>query len=679
MIKRPLLLATLTLLSFCLTPIAFAFETPWEKIPHGRVRIVATHSPVAVEKAFFIGLEVELEEHWHTYWHNPGESGAGAVFELTSKDSFQQGRLLHLPPKRIPGPLMTFGYEGRTRFWRELRTNVNKAKLDLKVDVELLVCKDVCIPGNYTAKIQIPVSDKETISEHFITFERDLKLFERLDNRFRADAIEKGKEVEVQLTLPPKWQLIDMFPHQGSGLSAISPELLEPNKWLFKKAFAERTSEPYLMLYGQNYEGKRQSITVPVAYAAAGGVAGSLFWFFLMAIAGGVILNLMPCVFPVISIKLLGFLKKAEQSAAAMRTSVFAYVAGILVSFWLLALAIVALRAGGEAVGWGFQLQSPSVLAGLALLFFVLSLSFLDFFEFNLPFFSQGLSKQSGLMADFSAGFLTTIVASPCTAPFMGAAIGFAFTQGVGSILLIFTGLGLGLAAPYLLFVVFPGLRVYLPRPGVWMATLKQFMAFPLLATAIWLLYLLSFSSGALGVAIVLLAFLGLSFVIWLSKQWLTKSKPRFAVLVALLLGFLISTFVFLPAEPEELATDASGKKAEANWVSFSPQKRAALLAEGKAVFIDFTAKWCVTCQVNKRLVLNTNAVQTLAKDKGIVMMQADWTKRDEVITKELSSFGRIGVPFYVLYLPGKSAAPVVLPEVLTYDIVREAFNKVQP
>jgi thiol:disulfide interchange protein DsbD len=410
----------------------------------------------------------------------------------------------------------------------------------------------------------------------------------------------------------------------------------------------------------------------PAAAPPAAGIGVGLA--LLLALAGGALLNLMPCVFPVLSIKLLGLARQA--SPAALRVHAAAYAAGVLATFVALALVLIGLQAAGEAVGWGFQLQEPAVVFVLALLFCAIGLNLMGGFEFAslLPQrFALWRGRHPAGDA-FGAGVLAVVAASPCTAPFMGAALGFALTQAAPVALAVFVALGLGLALPYVLLTLLPGWRRRLPKPGPWMAHLKQGLAFPMFATAVWLVWVLGQQAGVGAVAKLLLALVGGGMVVWAwragaGRGWLGRGLGAAALALLLLWSW--------PAAAPTADAPAAAAAADADWLPYDEARLAALRADGRPVFVDFTAAWCVSCQVNKRLVLDTDDMRAAFAQAQVVRMRADWTRRDPLITQALARLGRNGVPVYVLHRPGQE--PLLLPEILSPGIVRDALATLEP
>jgi thiol:disulfide interchange protein len=401
----------------------------------------------------------------------------------------------------------------------------------------------------------------------------------------------------------------------------------------------------------------------------------------LLAVLGGLILNLMPCVFPVLSIKAIGLVEQAKKHPAAVRAKGLVFAAGVVSSMLTLAIVLLALRAGGEEIGWGFQLQSPLFVTLMVYLLMAVGLNLSGVFEVGggLAGVGDGLTRGDGYRASFFTGVLTTLVATPCTAPFMAAAVGAALTQSPVVALVIFAGLGVGLSLPYLLLSFAPWTRRVLPKPGAWMDTLKQIFAFPMYASAAWLLWVLAQQTSSLGLGVALTGVILIAFSAWAYQK--SKSSGRTVRLTALataLAAFVLA--VLLPLRFDDVAAASTAKTAAAvqdagGWQPYDAARVAEITAAGRPLLINFTASWCLTCLVNERNAFSDAAVQAVFRDKGVTLMKGDWTNRDPAITKALSAFGRAGVPLYVVYnaRPG-SSEPQVLPQLLTATIVHDAF-----
>jgi thiol:disulfide interchange protein/DsbC/DsbD-like thiol-disulfide interchange protein len=415
-----------------------------------------------------------------------------------------------------------------------------------------------------------------------------------------------------------------------------------------------------------------------------------LLLMLLLAFTGGLILNLMPCVLPVLSLKIFDFVKRAGQSRWKIFSHGLVFTAGVLISFWFLAGLLLILRSGGAELGWGFQLQSPGFLVVLCALFFFFSLNLFGVFELGYMFTRiGGATTSEGWLGSFMAGVTATVVATPCTAPFMGSAMGYAFTQPPYYAMLVFTFLGLGMAAPYLVLSGFPGLMKFLPKPGEWMEHLKQFMGFPLLATAIWLAWVLGKQAGVDALIALLFVLLLAGMSAWILGKWTALHKTTPVRVIA----WLVALVVFLPAfilvliyldqirdaGPRAAGAGTAGHQVTENgmtWEPFSEARVAELVGQGKPVFVDFTADWCLSCKVNEKVALSSNEVADRFKGLGITLLKADWTLRDEPIAQALAKYGRNSIPLYVLYSGKGMEDYVFLPEVLSPGIVLDALDK---
>jgi thiol:disulfide interchange protein len=541
-------------------------------------------------------------------------------------------------------------------------------------------------------------------------------LFERMQARvpgaLRADKVSAtldADRIRLVFTATPTPKRVEFFPLEEARIEAAAPQVLQADggaSALLLRAAQPvspqfRTLKGVLVVDGGPGEGAGWAGTVEVALtpgtvaaapagglgaaASAGGATAIGFWGALVgALIGGLILNLMPCVFPVLSLKLLSLMQHQREAGAAagrpLRAHGLAFAAGVVLSFLLLAGLLLALRAGGEQLGWGFQLQTPWVVAALAVLFVAIGLNLLGAFEFafggRLASSAVAQRLQSDTLAgSFWTGVLAVVVAAPCTAPFMGAALGYAVSQPAAVALLIFAMLGVGMAIPYLLLTIFPALLARLPRPGAWMERFKQAMAFPMFATAVWLLWVLALQVDANGIGLVLAALVLVGLGAWATG--LAQRGARGFRWVALLAAglALYAVFAATRAPLQAAAVADSGASASASqraWEPWSAQRVAQLQAQGTPVFIDFTAAWCVTCQANKQLVLNRASVEQAFDLAGVVRLRADWTRRDDDITRELARYNRNGVPLYVLI--DRKGRAQVLPEVLTESALTQAL-----
>jgi thiol:disulfide interchange protein/DsbC/DsbD-like thiol-disulfide interchange protein len=681
--------------------------------------LVAPVTAVVPGQPLTVALRLKHDAHWHTYWQVPGDSGLPTTIQWKLPEGWSAGPIQWPVPMRLPvGPLMNFGYEGEVLLLTELRP---PADLQLGSVVELgaradwLICKDVCIPGGADLKLALLVDRSAAPTHRAVQFDSTRKLIPGKaelaqvaatiqDNRIRLGFVPaQGKPAAKVEFFPLEEQRIEpaaaqVLQTEGSG-SALFLRALQPVAPEFKslKGLLVVDGGPANAAQG----GWAGTVEVPLVAGtvAAVGVAAPLaivegagagrvgFWGALIgAFIGGLILNLMPCVFPVLSLKLLSLMQHQRQDDAAhrahgasLRAHGGAFAAGVVLSFVLLAALLIALRAGGAQLGWGFQLQTPWVVAALATLFFLIGLNLLGAFEFNFGsgVASSGLAQKlqsDSLGGSFWTGVLAVVVAAPCTAPFMGAALGYAATQPAAIALTVFAMLGVGMAAPYVVLTLFPRLLARLPRPGVWMERFKQLMAFPMFATVVWLVWVLVQQTGANGVAWVLGAFVLVGMAAW--AFGLTQRGARRFRWVAAGRGGCGLYALFAGTHPAavERAQAQLAAPAAAGWQPWSSEAVNKTLAAGQPVFVDFTAAWCVTCQVNKQTVLQTASMDQAFAARSVVRMRADWTNRDEAITRELARFNRNGVPLYVLFDPKGSAH--VLPEILTERTVLDALAR---
>ena len=710
------------------------------KTEHVTAELVAERSAVQPGEPLRIGLRLQHIPHWHTYWRNPGDSGLPTTLSWTLPVGSHAGEIDWPAPKRLPiGPLVNYGYEGELLLPLVYTPPADArpgSTLSLQAKATWLVCRDVCIPESATLALQLPVvggaasADAVTpgSTEHTALFERTAGEQATPLVGWAVDAQQAGRELLVTYSkardpttprpalqwFPYAAQLIEPAKHEvfrtDSGY-AVKLRLLDgvaappslsgivvaqgvtapgaPTVW----GNAQRSAEfdtPVRSVAALVWPTGAKALVDTDASAATPETLGgraNLGWAtaLLLAFVGGMVLNLMPCVFPVLSIKLLSLVKHSGDgppAAAALRTHALAYSAGVVMSFLALAALLLALRAAGSAIGWGFQLQEPGVVFVLALLFFALGLNLMGAFEFGglLP---QGLAAwrdRRPAVDALASGVLAVVAASPCTAPFMGAALGYAITQSPAVGLSVFGALGLGMALPYALLVLMPGWRSRLPRPGAWMLRLKQALAFPMFLTVVWLVWVLGQQTGIDGAAKALIALVVMAFAIWVaggrsSSGATGDGRPlaRRAIGGLMLAAALAWSWpgAALSGSAAAAPTAVPGSP-DAAWAPYDETVIAERLAAGQPVFVDFTAAWCVSCQVNKRLVLHTDATMQAFARANVALMRADWTQRDARITAALARLGRNGVPVYVLLRPGRE--PLLLPEILTAKLVRDAL-----
>jgi thiol:disulfide interchange protein DsbD len=662
------------LLLVCSSAFADKDFSSWRK--HSQGRLVAETDSLHPGNPGTIGFYVTLAPHWHTYWANPGDSGTALRISFKNSPGLKVKKVLMPVPERIlTGPLVSFGYSTEVLFLIEVDV-ASSVKVgstaDFQAEAEWLVCEDVCIPAFDTVKLSLPVRPLEEVkpSAEFALFQKTRAALPQPKTPFpKMEERDGGLQLAVGDFAGRKF--VEFFPFKNSGANNAKPKAISESPLIlaFEKSAVPREKEDRVgVLVSKNAAGALEAWE----YGDSGWSFDqeiepprqSLWWMILSAFIGGLILNLMPCVFPVLSIKLLSLLKHAESHPEVVRRENFAYVAVVLVAFLAIAGALIAVRAAGTLVGWGFQLQSPLFLGAMIWLFFALSLNLAGLFE--IDFLDAGLggrfTRLGGMTGSFFTGVLAVIVASPCTAPCMGVALGFGLTQSTSLLVLIFLSLGFGLAFPYLVFAVFPKLIRILPRPGAWMNTLKKVMALPLLLTTAWMIWILAQVSGERSamVAVAVCAFIGL----W---AFLQKSFLKYALPVVLAAGF--AGIYFSRAGAAEVKADLG------DWLAYRADMPE---LKNERVLIDMTADWCLTCKVNERLVLDTPEVKELFKRKKITLIKGDWTQRNEEITRFLARYDRVGVPFYVLY-SARHPEGQVLPEVLSKSTFMELISSEFP
>lgn len=663
---------------------------------HVEALLVPETTAVVPGQSFWVALKLVHDEHWHTYWINDGDSGLPTKIKWDMPEGFSAGPIIWPHPQRIPmPPLVSFGYEGETWLLTEITApaSLTASEVMLRAKVSWLMCKEVCIPGKATLELTLPVAQSAAVAHDFSGARAKIPARET-GWTFAAKA---SDDAVVIFAKPPPGaaalESLDLFAME-KGVVASAGEVAWTREGdayriqLVRDAAAEKLPESFRAVLVAKptmaSDPARPAVELDILFGGSPGAATvapasappSLALISLFAFLGGIILNLMPCVFPVISLKILGFVKQAGEDPRSVWHHGLVFAAGVVVSFWLLAGALLALRAGGAGIGWGFQLQSPEVLVVLSLLFFTLALNLFGVFEVGLSLTGAGggMARQSGFAGSFFSGFLATVIATPCTAPFMGVALGYALTQPPQVAMIVFTALAVGMAFPYLLLSRFPALLKKLPRPGAWMETMKQVMGFFLLATVVWLFWVLSALVASITLTGLMGGFLFAAIGAWVLGTWDTLARATPVRWRGRVVGVGMMVLAVVTGLQTITAAGPADRDEHAEWKAFSPAAVAEARAAGQPVFIDFTAKWCLTCQVNKLTVLRTDEVMNEFRDRGVSLFYADWTDENEMIAAELANYGRQSVPLYLWYGAG-AAAPVILPEILTKKIVRDALQ----
>lgn len=700
-----------------------------DESPHSEAALIAEQTSLQPGTPFTVALRLRMEPHWHSYWKNPGDSGLATTIAWKLPPGFKAGPIQWPHPERLSTPpLVAYVYENEVWLLTQITPPANLPvgqSIALKAHAEWLICKEACVPAKSDVAVTLPVASTAPAADArwSAAFAKTRAALPALPQGWTLGA-EAGPKSLVLRVQPPAGTGVspegaEFFAGENSVISYDAPQKITRGDDGFRIALStsEYATAAPKRLRGilvapegkaWNADGLRTlAIDVPlggqatgtaVTAAAAtptatasttdagGGAPLTLLVAVGLALLGGLALNLMPCVFPVLSLKILSFVKQSGDDKSRIKKHGFAFGAGVLLSFWALAGVLLLVRAGGGGAGWGFQLQSPAFVAGLALLLFGVGLNLLGAFEVGLSLTGLGTrsapAAQAGYGASFCSGVLATVVATPCTAPFMGAALGFALAQPALPALLVFTALGVGMATPYVVLSLNPSWLKKLPRPGVWMETFKQLMAFPIFATVLWLAWVFGLQTGVDGIALLLGSMLLLGGAAWLWGRWSAVALPtaRRTLVGAgsLILLVLALSTAWRGANTSAPAPVAAAGEGKAAWQPFSASRLEQLTAEGKPVFVDFTAAWCLTCQVNMRVTLARPTVMQAFADRGVTLMLADWTRRDAEITRALESHGRSGVPTYILY-GGKEAKPQILPEVLSEAAVLDALKTLPP
>jgi len=657
-----------------------------------RAELVSDRTAVAPGEAIWVALKLDIIPGWHTYWRTPGDSGLPAEIRWVLPEGVSAGEIQWPTPERIPyGDLMNFGYHDTVLLLTELRVgeDLPAGTIDVAAEASWLVCADICIPQDASFKIPLSIGDGGVETPSSGTIAATLAALPTHPTWSTSAEVRNGR---VVITAQPdrgdKVTGAVFFPYEDGVVSNAAPQNLEIANTHVRLSVATAENAKIgaavnglLVVQADGGSAASYEISAPVTGAGGASLPGatasmSLVLALVLAFMGGIILNVMPCVLPVLVMKAMSFISRGAQDAAALRRDGLAYTAGVMVAFGVLVAVLLVLRAGSSAVGWGFQLQSPPFVATLAFIMLALGLSLSGVFTIGGSFgVGQSLAARGGTSGSFFTGLLAVVVATPCTAPFMGAALGFALTQTPAMTVLIFQALALGLAFPYLVISFAPGVARRLPRPGVWMERVKQVLAFPLYAAAAWLVWVLSQQVDVAGFAITLAGLIFVGFAAWLwgvassaaprGRMW-TKGLAAASILIA-----LVSVAALRGQSPVTAASQAAAPAA--NFEPYSESRLAELRAEGRPVFVNFTAAWCISCLVNERVALSRPEVVAALESQNVAYLKGDWTNRNTEIAEALHKLGRDGVPLYVLYSP--SGETTILPEVLTPSLVVEALN----
>ncbi|WP_040570785.1 protein-disulfide reductase DsbD family protein [Methyloversatilis thermotolerans] len=685
----------LTVAMLSMSAFVHAAQSDAVRSPRAEVRLVSAQDAAAPAATLGLALHFRLQPGWHIYWMNPGDAGQAPRIEVFAPEGARVGDVRWPAPERhVDGPVTTYIHQGDVLLPFELvLPSAMQRGAELAVKASWLVCKDICIPEEGAFRLALPPGNDRPGSDAPMFAATEAAAPVALDSRWQASVDARGVLI-LEGPGAGALQSAEFFAADWGRIDHAAPQTLTTSGDIARVTLAPgaefdaaRALEGVLRIRDADGVERALWVSTPgertvrapaVSLALAGTeppVTGAMappaaaagegpWWPLLLAFAGGVLLNLMPCVFPVLAIKALSFARVGASERTVVRRQSIAYCIGVVASFVVLAAVLLALRSAGSELGWGFQFQSPVFVSAMAVLLFAVGLNLSGVFQFGSRLASAGstLTERGGLSGSFFTGVLAVVVATPCTAPFMGGAIAAALAAPALHTLAIFTALGVGMALPYLLLAFMPGLARRMPRPGLWMERLKQALAFPMYGAAAWLVWVLSQQSGADGVLHGMVALLLVAFAAWLTGVAQGAADHaglwRAGALVVLVAGGV--AIARTPGEvigPQVVADNA-----------FTPQRLAELRASGTPVFVNMTAAWCVTCLMNEKVALSTDAVQAAFAARGVIYLKGDWTRADPDITRFLQAHGRDGVPLYVYFPSG--GAPVVLPQILTPRVV---------
>jgi len=678
--------------------------------PYSNVQLVPELASIQPGTPFTVAVYFEMEEGWHNYWRNAGDSGLPTEVEWDLPPGFTAGEIQWPVPERIVAfPLMDYGYSGQVALLVDITPPASLSdgsSVRLEARVDWLICKEICLPAYAEVEVEIPVNSTPPVADS-----RWAALFAQTRSTLpktvegwsvTAEVSEGGYQLRLRRergsgALP---DTVYFYAAETNVIAASDPQLLtldgralileleaspyaiQPSSILTGVLLAERegswdeAGDIKALWVEVPVDGAPPPLVVPSEGAPAVSAdegSGSLALALVFAFLGGLLLNLMPCVFPVLSLKILGAAGQGGGGRALIRNQGLVFGLGVVASFLLLAGLLLALRAGGARLGWGFQLQSPLFVAAMAALFFAIALNLMGVFEVGAGLTRLGSrpGKTEGYGEALASGVLATVIATPCTAPFMGAAMGFALTQSLPETLLVFGFLGVGMALPYVILSLSPGLLERLPRPGPWMETLKQLLAFPMFATVIWLVWVFGQQTGVGGATYLLSALLMVAAAGWMVGRWHRTDLRSGYVARAVSVAILLMAALLVGRGGEQIAP---AMEVTEGWQAFSQVELEETLATGRPAFVDFTAAWCLTCQVNERLVLSSQPVMDAFQAHDVALFKADWTRQDPAITRALEALGRSGVPVYALYSGEGGSPPTLLPAILTEEIVVSAL-----
>lgn len=675
---------------FAIQPLSYADDN--KSFEPVQAVLVAENDTIEAGNPFWVGVKLKMEDGWDTYWQNPGDAGLATQINWQLPEGFQAGPIQWpYPEKFTAGGMVGFGYTDSVLLLTKITppAQLPAEPVELKAEVKWLACKDSCLPGNANLDLTLPVADGAPTRNATLAAE-----FENAKAALPKGVVAqvKAKSGKITLSLSPdskEFESVMFIPEQGEVIDYLAPQEVTMSKGGIEVSMQQLSGSDMLpselkgvLLFSDKGSNVIEALQIDSLLGAQSGELSGFWVALALAFLGGIILNVMPCVMPVIALKIFSFVKMAGEKRSATLKHGGVFALGVLVSFWILSGILLVLRAYGQSLGWGFQLQEPVFVVILAGILFLLGLSLFGVFELGTSLISLGSkggsSSKSPMMGSFMSGILATLVATPCTGPLLGPALGFALSLPPIKALLIFTGMGLGMSFPYLIFSAFPKLVRFLPKPGNWMITFKHIMGFLMMATVIWLVWVFGAQTSNLAVMVLLVSLLVMAIGGWIFGRYGSPMRKKLTRTVATLVALVAIGFgggsAILGAKKfgDEPITQVASTD---GWESYSPARVAELQMAGTPVFVDFTAKWCLICQANK-VILHSSDITKAFHQHGVVTMMADWTKKDPVITKQLEKLGRSGVPVYVLYPGQQDANPYILPQTLTSTTVSSYIQK---
>ena len=634
---------------------------------HAKVSLVKYNFSENGVEHNLIGIKMDMQKNWHTYWKNPGDSGGPIKVKWSHEENLVISDIFWPTPSLIPyDPLMTYGYKDFVIFPFKLENSGN-SNAPITANIDFLICDDICVPE----KAYIETTIDEIVADINLQ-----QWFAEVPTQTLPAKVSLDNEyIEIRFSNNDLLGSAIFFINDADIVEHASEQVLikEENNWLLKIKKLQNIKQLNNISGVLAFDnGDAFIIDAEIETTSSSSSNINFIQAIIFAFVGGLILNLMPCVFPIISLKVLSFVSMSNQSASKIRAHALSFCAGVIISFLLIGFALILLKQTGAYLGWGFQLQSPLIVGALCILMFVIGIILLSDINIGSSLTRYGgVGSSNSITGSFLTGVLAVIVASPCTAPFMGAALGYALIQPSGVTLPVFASLGVGFASPYLILSMAPGLINYLPKPGNWMVTLKEFFAFPMFATALWLMWVFSLQTGPNDIITLLITILLISLLIWIYLK-LSNRGLKIIILLSMILLMFYQLKSFSLSEPRVQETQASQDNAD--YVLWESDIEERFKKDKQAYLINFTAAWCITCQANDKIAISRPSVKNYLKTNNIEYVVADWTNKDRDILLALELYKRNGVPLYIFWKPGMNESKI-LPAILTEQILLDSFN----